>query len=56
VLRYFEDFSSAQIASILGIRAPTVRFRLIVARRRLRPLLDDGPMDLTKGVSHAIEF
>ncbi|HEY5426577.1 MAG TPA: RNA polymerase sigma factor, partial [Candidatus Tumulicola sp.] len=56
VLRYFEDFTSSQIATVLGIPAPTVRFRLMVARRRLRPLLDDGTMDFTQGVSHAIEF
>ena len=41
VLRYFEDLSSPEIASVLGIPEGTVRFRLMVARQRLRPLLDD---------------
>ncbi|MEO6912468.1 MAG: RNA polymerase sigma factor, partial [Candidatus Baltobacteraceae bacterium] len=43
VLRYFEDFSSREIASILQIPDGTVRFRLMIARRRLRPLLGDTP-------------
>ncbi len=41
VLRYFEDLSSREIASILRINDGAVRFRLMVARRRLRPLLGD---------------
>jgi RNA polymerase sigma-70 factor (ECF subfamily) len=41
VLRYFEDLSSPEIASVLGVPEGTVRFRLMVARQRLRPLLDD---------------
>ena len=41
VLRYFEDLSSPEIASVLGIPEGTVRFRLMIARQRLRPLLDD---------------
>jgi RNA polymerase sigma-70 factor (ECF subfamily) len=41
VLRYFEDLTSPEIASVLGIPEGTVRFRLMVARQRLRPLLDD---------------
>lgn len=44
VLRYFEDLNSSEIASIVGIPAPTVRFRLMRAKRRLRPLLDDAPL------------
>jgi RNA polymerase sigma-70 factor, ECF subfamily len=43
VLRYFEDLSSSEIASVLGIPAGTVRFRLMTARQRLRPLLGDDP-------------
>ena len=39
VLRYFEDFSSREIAEILHVPDGTVRFRLMLARRRLRPLL-----------------
>jgi RNA polymerase sigma factor (sigma-70 family) len=42
VLRYFEDLSSREIATILRIHDGAVRFRLMVARRRLRPLLGDG--------------
>jgi RNA polymerase sigma-70 factor (ECF subfamily) len=41
VLRYFEDLSSPEIGSVLGIPEGTVRFRLMIARQRLRPLLDD---------------
>jgi RNA polymerase sigma-70 factor, ECF subfamily len=40
VLRYFEDLTSREIGAVLGIPAPTVRFRLMAALRRLRPLLD----------------
>jgi RNA polymerase sigma-70 factor, ECF subfamily len=43
VLRYFEDLSSREIASVLRIPAGTVRFRLMMAKRRLRPLLNDTP-------------
>ncbi len=41
VLRYFEDLTSREIAAVLGIPDGTVRFRLMVAKQRLRPLLDD---------------
>jgi RNA polymerase sigma factor (sigma-70 family) len=41
VLRYFEDLPSREIASILRINDGAVRFRLVVARRRLRRLLGD---------------
>ena len=41
VLRYFEDLSSPEIAAVLGIPEGTVRFRLMIARQRLRPLLGD---------------
>ena len=54
VLRFFEDFTSSQISSILGIPAPTVRFRLMIAKRRLRPLLDESAENFQQGVSHAI--
>ena len=42
VLHYFEDLSSREIASILRIPDGTVRFRLMTAKRRLRPLLGDA--------------
>jgi RNA polymerase sigma-70 factor, ECF subfamily len=41
VLHYFEDLSSREIAAILRIPDGTVRFRLMTAKRRLRPLLGD---------------
>lgn len=41
VLRYFEDLPSREIASILRIRDGAVRFRLMIARRRLRALLGE---------------
>jgi RNA polymerase sigma-70 factor (ECF subfamily) len=41
VLRYFEDLPSRDIAAILHINDGAVRFRLMAARRRLRPLLGD---------------
>jgi RNA polymerase sigma-70 factor (ECF subfamily) len=42
VLHYFEDLPSREIASILRIHDGLVRFRLMTARRRLRPLLGDA--------------
>jgi RNA polymerase sigma-70 factor (ECF subfamily) len=41
VLRYFEDLSSREIAQVLRIPDGTVRFRLMIAKRRLRPLLGE---------------
>jgi RNA polymerase sigma-70 factor (ECF subfamily) len=43
VLHYFEDLSSREIASVLRIPDGTVRFRLMTAKRLLRPLLSDAP-------------
>lgn len=54
VLRYFEDLSSREIARILRIPSATVRFRLMVARERLRPLLDERSTALSQeGRVHA---
>lgn len=39
VLHYYADLTSREIAEALGVAAPTVRFRLMLARRRLKPLL-----------------
>jgi RNA polymerase sigma-70 factor (ECF subfamily) len=39
VLHYYADLTSREIAEVLGLAAPTVRFRLMLARRRLKPLL-----------------
>ncbi len=41
VLHYFEDLSSREIGSVLGIPEGTVRFRLMIAKQRLRPLLGE---------------
>ncbi|MDB5040234.1 MAG: polymerase, sigma-24 subunit, subfamily [Candidatus Eremiobacteraeota bacterium] len=38
-LHYFVGLTSGEVGTALGIPAATVRFRLMVARRRLRPLL-----------------
>jgi RNA polymerase sigma factor CnrH len=40
VLRYFEDYSIAEIAGVLGISAGAVEVRLTRARRRLKRLLE----------------
>jgi RNA polymerase sigma-70 factor (ECF subfamily) len=41
-LHYFVGLSSRETGIALGIPAATVRFRLMLARRRLRPLLCDS--------------
>lgn len=41
VLRYYAELTSKEIAGILGVAAATVRFRLMLARRRLKPLLSE---------------
>ena len=41
-LHYFVGLTSSEIGIALGVPAATVRFRLMVARRRLRPLLSDS--------------
>ena len=48
VLRYFEDLSSREIASVLRIPDGTVRFRLMVAKRHLRPLLGDDTQNFSQ--------
>ena len=40
VLRYYYDLSSSEIGAVLGVNAVTVRWRLMRAHRRLRPLLE----------------
>ena len=58
VLHYYEDLSSREIASVLGIPDGTVRFRLMTARRRLRDQLGEEPetSSITSGevTTHAI--
>ena len=39
VLRYYAGFNSSEIAAVLGAPAPTIRFRLMLARRTLRRAL-----------------
>jgi len=51
VLRYFEDLSSREISSVLQIPDGTVRFRLMIAKRRLRPMLGDTPVYITHAAS-----
>ncbi len=53
VLRFFEDLSSREIAAVLGIPDGTVRFRLMIARRRLRPLLDESPERISQPAEEA---
>lgn len=40
-LHYFVGLTSSEVGRALGVPAPTVRFRLMIARRRLRTLLCD---------------
>ncbi|HTX03769.1 MAG TPA: sigma-70 family RNA polymerase sigma factor [Candidatus Acidoferrales bacterium] len=40
VLHYFYDLNSREIGAVLGVNAVTVRWRLMCAHRRLRPLLE----------------
>ena len=51
VLHYFEDLSSREIAAVLGTTDGAVRFHLMMAKRRLRPLLDDGVNSLSPASS-----
>jgi len=41
-LHYFVGLTSSEVGLALGIPAVSVRFRLMIARRRLRPLLCDS--------------
>jgi len=41
-LHYFVGLTSREVGTALGVPAATVRFRLMMARRRLRPLLSDS--------------
>jgi RNA polymerase sigma-70 factor (ECF subfamily) len=40
ILHYFADLRTADIARAMSIPSATVRFRIMLARRRLRPLLE----------------
>ena len=46
-LHYFIGLTSREAGTALGIPAATVRFRLMMARRRLRPLLSDSTASST---------
>lgn len=58
VLHYYEDLSSREIASVLGVPDSTVRFRLMTARGRLRDQLreESEASSITSGevTTHAI--
>ncbi|HEX3465028.1 MAG TPA: sigma-70 family RNA polymerase sigma factor [Candidatus Elarobacter sp.] len=41
-LHYFVGLTSGEVGRALGVPAATVRFRLMIARRRLRALLSDS--------------
>lgn len=41
-LHYFVGLTSSEVGRALGVPAATVRFRLMMARHRLRPLLRDS--------------
>jgi len=43
VLRYHYDLKSSEIGAVLGLSGVTVRWRLMRAHRRLRPLLESFP-------------
>lgn len=43
-LHYFVGLTGGEIGVALGVPAATVRFRLMIARRRLRPLLHDSTL------------
>lgn len=50
VLHYFEGLSTREIATVQRVPEATIRFRLMVARRELKPLLQESPHDVqTKG-------
>ena len=44
-LHYYEGWSTAELARLLGLRETTVRSRLCRARARLRKLLEDAESD-----------
>ena len=46
-LHYFVGLTSNEVGVALGIPAASVRFRLMIARHRLRPLLCDSTMPST---------
>lgn len=48
-LHYFVGLTANEVGVALGVPAATVRFRLMIARRRLRPLLQDSaPLSTTQ--------
>jgi RNA polymerase sigma-70 factor (ECF subfamily) len=53
VLRYYTGFNSSEIAAVLRVPAPTVRFNLMLARRALRAALAViDSMNLTRPEVH----
>jgi RNA polymerase sigma-70 factor, ECF subfamily len=54
VLRYFEGLTSPEIGRVLHVPGATVRFRLMIAKRKMRPLLKEiVPFDETKAEIYA---
>jgi RNA polymerase sigma-70 factor (ECF subfamily) len=45
VLFYYADLTTYEIADVMGVTPVAVRLRLMIARRRLRPLLSDAPAE-----------
>jgi len=41
ILHYYAELTSKEIAAVLNATASTVRFRLMIARRKLKPLLEE---------------
>ncbi|MGB7047309.1 MAG: RNA polymerase sigma factor [Candidatus Cybelea sp.] len=42
-LRYYADLTSREIGTVMGIPSATVRFRLAIARNRLKRILENQP-------------
>ncbi|MEA2784530.1 MAG: hypothetical protein QOF71_634 [Candidatus Eremiobacteraeota bacterium] len=53
-LHYFVGLTSSEIGIALGVPAATVRFRLMMARRRLRPLLSDSTVSTASSATPEI--
>ncbi|HKE37757.1 MAG TPA: sigma factor-like helix-turn-helix DNA-binding protein, partial [Candidatus Baltobacteraceae bacterium] len=52
VLHYYAGLSSFDIAAVLGVAAPTVRFRIMLARRALAKALSQPNAKSDEVLSH----